>query len=105
MIDVAAAYLVDALEQVGPADLDAPTPCSEWTVRDLLDPAFHFRTALALLAEFAEDYQLDVTRAFEEMFRCWNTGKPYAHPTTDPVYVTHALRRIALSKELRQVSR
>lgn len=65
------------------------------TVRDLLDPAFHFRTALALLAEFAEEYRLDVTREFEEMFRCWNTGKPYGK-TFDPNYAAKGIARMAI---------
>jgi hypothetical protein len=63
------------------------------TVRDLLDPRFHFRVALELLAEFAERFQLDVQREFAEMFRCWNTGQPYRE-TFDPRYVEKGLRRM-----------
>jgi hypothetical protein len=63
------------------------------TVRDLLDPAFHFHTALQLLAEFADEYQLNLAHEFEEMFRCWNTGKPYGR-TFDPGYVAHGLARM-----------
>ncbi len=63
------------------------------TTRDLLEPAFHFRVALELLAEFAEQYQLDVRCEFEELFRCWNTGRPYGK-TTDPRYVEHGLERM-----------
>jgi hypothetical protein len=51
VITAAAAYLVDALERVGPADLDAPTPCTEWTVRDLLA---HLGDATAALLEAAD---------------------------------------------------
>lgn len=51
MITEAAAYLVGALEQVGPGDLDAPTPCTEWTVRDLLA---HLGDATAAVLEAAE---------------------------------------------------
>jgi hypothetical protein len=65
------------------------------TARDLLEPRFHFRFALELLADFAERYQLDVTREFAEMFRCWNTGQPYG-ATTDPRYVDKGLRRMAI---------
>jgi uncharacterized protein (TIGR03086 family) len=36
MLAVATGYLLDAVEQVGPAHLAAPTPCARWTVRELL---------------------------------------------------------------------
>ena len=67
----------------------------EGTVRDLLDARFHFRLALELLAEFAARYDLDLTREFEEMFRCWNTGQPYGE-TFDPKYVEHGRRRMEI---------
>ncbi len=70
------------------------------TVRDLLEPALHFRLALQLLAEFAEEYQLDVTREFEEMFRCWNTGKPYGK-TFDPDYAPRGVARMGIYAEIR----
>ena len=69
------------------------------TVRELLDPAFHFRMALDLLAEFAEGYQLDLGHEFEEMFRCWNTGQPYGK-TYDPHYVERALQRMDIYREM-----
>lgn len=69
------------------------------TVRDLLEPRFHFRLALELLAEFVEHYQLDVTCEFEEMFRCWNTGQPYGE-TFDPRYVDNGLRRLDLYRRM-----
>jgi hypothetical protein len=69
------------------------------TVRDLLEPAFHFKLALQLLAEFAERYQLDLALEFAEMFRCWNTGRPYGK-TTDPRYVEKGLRRMELYRRL-----
>jgi hypothetical protein len=63
------------------------------TVLDLLEPRFHFRLALELLADFAERFQLDLAREFAEMFRCWNTGQPYGQ-TTDPRYVEKGLWRM-----------
>ncbi len=54
------------------------------TVRDLLDPRVHFRLANQLLAEFAASYELDLRREFEEMFRCWNTGRPMARRQMPP---------------------
>jgi hypothetical protein len=71
------------------------------TVRDLLEPHFHFRVATELLAEFAHDYQLDLTREYEELFRCWNSGHPYG-ATTDPAYVASGLRRMAIYKQIAQ---
>jgi len=69
------------------------------TVRDLREPNFHFRLATQLLAEFAQDYQLDLTCEYEELFRCWNTGQPYG-TTKDPAYVVNGLRRMAIYKRL-----
>ena len=68
------------------------------TVRDLLDSEFHYRVALELLAEFSEEYQLDLAHEFQEMFRCWNTGQPYGE-TYDPDYVPNGLRRMGLYRE------
>jgi hypothetical protein len=69
------------------------------TVRDLLDPAFHFRLALELLADFIQEFQLDAAREFAELFRCWNTGQPYGS-TFDPQYVERGLERMVLYREL-----
>jgi hypothetical protein len=69
------------------------------TVPDLLEPRFHFRLALTLLAEFAERYQLDLAREFAALFRCWNTGRPYGE-THDPKYVPRGLARMKIYEEL-----
>ena len=69
------------------------------TVRDLLEPRFHFRLALELLAQFIERYQLDPRCEFAEMFRCWNTGRPYGE-TTDPRYVEKGLRRMEIYRAI-----
>src|SRR2546426_10861319 len=69
------------------------------TVRDLLDAAFNFRLAIELLAEFAGRYELDLARAFEEMFRCWNTGSPYG-VTFDPEYARKGLLRMEIYREI-----
>ncbi len=74
------------------------------TPRDLLEPPFHFHLALVLLGEFAERYQLDLTREFEEMFRCWNTGQPYGE-TFDPAYVKTGLCRMEVYGQLSGASR
>jgi hypothetical protein len=69
------------------------------TVQDLLEPRFHFRLGLELLAQFAERYQLDLRREFAEMFRCWNAGQPYGE-TFDPHYVEKGLRRMEMYRGL-----
>ena len=69
------------------------------TVRDLVEPRFHYHLANQLLAEFAGSYQLDLAREFEELFRCWNTGRPDGR-TADPAYVRNGLRRMELYREL-----
>jgi len=69
------------------------------TVRDLLEPRFHYHLATQLLAEFAESYQLDLARQFEELFCCWNTGRPVGQ-TADPAYARNGLRRMEIYREL-----
>ena len=69
------------------------------TVRDLLEPRFHYHLAIQLLAEFAASYQLDLAREFEELFRCWNTGRPDGR-TADPAYVENGLMRIEIYRAL-----
>ena len=70
------------------------------TVRDLVEPRFHFRLAVQLLSEFAADYHLDLGHEFSEMFCCWNTGRPYGK-TFDPNYVENGLRRMRTYRQLR----
>jgi hypothetical protein len=72
------------------------------SVRQLLDPQYHFRMAIWLLSEFAVDYQLDAARDFEEMFCCWNTGRPHGR-TYDPHYVENGLRRMQIYRQLGQI--
>jgi len=69
------------------------------TTRDLLEPMFHYRVALSLLAQFAATYQLDVAREFAELFHCWNTGRPDGK-TFAPQYVEKGLCRMELYREL-----
>lgn len=71
-------------------------------LRQLVEPAFHFRMAIRLLSEFAADYQLDRGQEFPEMFCCWNTGRPYGK-TFDPDYVEKGLRRMRIYRQLRSI--
>ena len=70
---------------------NAPTK----TIAALQDPAMHLAMALRMLAQFAAEFQLDVTRDFDQMFRCWNGGHPTAQ-TFDPNYVPNGLNRMVL---------
>ncbi len=69
------------------------------SVNDLLDPQFHYRFAIELLAGFAEHFQLDLASESQEMFRCWNTGGPYGK-TYDPQYVEKGLQRMEIYRDL-----
>ncbi len=68
------------------------------TIRDLIDPGFHYHLAVELLTGFARQYQLDPQRDFEQLFRCWNSGSP-AGKTYDPDYVANGLRRMQIYRE------
>ena len=72
------------------------------TVRQLLEPQFHFRMAIRLLSAFAVDYQLDPALEFGELFRCWNTGRPYGR-TFDPDYVVKGLQRMEIYRQLGRI--
>jgi len=69
------------------------------TVRDLLEPRFHYHLANQLLAEFAASYRLDLKQEFDEMFRCWNTGRPDGR-TADPAYIANGLMRMEIYRAL-----
>jgi hypothetical protein len=71
-------------------------------VRQLLDPSFHFRMAIWLLSEFAIDFHLDPAKNFDELFCCWNTGRPHGR-TYDPAYVAKGLGRMEIYRQLRQM--
>lgn len=61
----------------------------------LRDPRGNLDFALVLLAQFAARFQLDPTKEFPELFRCWNTGRPDG-VTFDPQYVQHGMERMDL---------
>jgi len=69
------------------------------TVRNLIDPGYHYHLAVELLTDFARQYKLDPQRDFEQLFRCWNSGSP-AGATYDPNYVTNGLRRMQIYREV-----
>lgn len=65
------------------------------SVDALKEPASNLTAALNLLASFAHRFQLDITKEFEQLFRCWNTGQPDGK-TFDPKYVVNGLTRMAI---------
>jgi hypothetical protein len=76
---------------------------AQWPVKGdpnpLLDPAFNLHQALKLLGGFAQEFQLDPRLEYEEMFRCWNSGRPDGK-TFDPHYVENGLARIEIYKKV-----
>ena len=69
------------------------------TVRDLIDPRFHYHLAVELLTDFARQFKLDPQRDFEQLFRCWNSGSPHGK-TYDPNYVANGLRRMQVYRNV-----
>ncbi len=72
------------------------------TPADLAKPEVNLSVAHELLAEFAEEYGLDPHSQFEELFRCWNSGRPRGQ-TADPEYVAKGLLRIGIYKQESEV--
>jgi hypothetical protein len=52
-----------------------------------------------LLRDFADEFRLNLSSDFEQLFRCWNSGKPDGK-TFDPNYVPNGLERMSLYAEL-----
>ncbi len=73
-------------------------------VRNLMDPQFHYRLAVELLTEFAFRFRLKLSRDFEALFCCWNTGQPEGE-TFDPDYVPRGMRRMQLYGKLMEDAR
>jgi hypothetical protein len=69
------------------------------TIDTLISPENGLEIATKLLAKFAISFRLDITRDFEQFFRCWNGGHPTAE-TFDPQYVANGLERMKLWKFL-----
>lgn len=65
----------------------------------LRNPNQGLLVANKLLTIFAVHFQLDVTKDFEQLLRCWNTGQPDGK-TFDPAYVNNALTRMAVWSSL-----
>lgn len=71
----------------------------------LNDPGKHYNLAARLMAEFVTRFGLDPLEDFEEMARCWNTGRADDPPgpagdTHDPDYIPNLLRRMEVWSEV-----
>jgi len=65
----------------------------------LADPNVEFPIDLRMLAGFAVHYGLDMAKDFDELFDCWNTGRPHSQ-TADPQYIPNGLARMAIYGQL-----
>lgn len=63
------------------------------------DPAKNLSTARGLLGQFATQFNLDSGKDFEQLFRCWNSGRPDGQ-TFDPNYAANGLARMKLYDSL-----
>ena len=68
-------------------------------VARLQDPQSELPICVKMYAQFAEHFELDLKKDFEQMFDLWNTGRPHA-PTFDPKYIPNGLARKALYEGL-----
>ena len=64
-------------------------------ILDLLDRLIHFSFTARLMKEFVDRFKLDPGKDFEQMARCWNTGRPDGR-THDDNYVPNILRRMEI---------
>lgn len=62
-------------------------------------PAGQLRLTLDLLTDFATVNDLDLTTEYEQLLRCWNSGRPDG-ATYDPQYVPKGLARAAAYSQL-----
>ena len=69
------------------------------TVDDLRDGAKNLKCAAYLVTIFANDFILDMTKDFSQLFHCWNAGSPSAD-TFDPAYVPDGMERMDLYHSL-----
>lgn len=67
-------------------------PFHQNSAEALRDPATELPIATKMLAQFAHRNVLDLGKDFDQLFDCWNTGRPHA-PTFDPQYIPNGLAR------------
>lgn len=62
-------------------------------------PGVSLRYTAIMLAQFASRNGLDLGKDFQQLFDCWNTGRPHA-PTADPEYIPKGLARMKIYEGL-----
>jgi len=65
------------------------------TLAEIRAAGTHYLCAARLMAQFCQRYGLDPRKDFEEMGRCWNTGRPDGI-CFDPAYLDNLKRRMEL---------
>jgi len=65
----------------------------------LQDAAGCLDFSIAMLKSFATRFDLDVSKDFEQLFDCWNSGRP-GGKTYDPMYTSNGLARMQLYQRL-----
>ena len=66
---------------------------------DLQNAEVSLKATIWMLAKFAAEFSLDLGTDFEDLLRCWNTGRPDGK-TFDPAYVSNAMNRKAIYEAL-----
>lgn len=64
----------------------------------LADPVRNMNLALGLLEQFSNRWSLDPSKDFEQLFRCWNTGRPDG-ATYDPKYPDKGILRLEIYRQ------
>ena len=62
-------------------------------------PEVSIRYTNVMLLQIARAKNLRVDANFDELFDCWNTGRPHA-PTADPQYIPNGLERMKIYAQL-----
>ena len=70
------------------------------TADQLANPAIALPLSIKMLADFAQRFQLDVTREFDLLFACWNCGHPDPSDTFDKNYCAKGVARMQLYEKL-----
>jgi hypothetical protein len=69
------------------------------TVDALKKPDTELPITVRMLKQFAERNALDLAKDFDQLFDCWNTGRPHAQ-TADPQYIPNGLARMKIYEAL-----
>jgi hypothetical protein len=68
-------------------------------ISDLESPATCLRITVRMLEDFAKSWNLSLSKDFDSLLGCWNTGRPHAQ-TADLKYIPNGLARMQIYKSL-----